>query len=342
VSGTMEKMSSPIFVVGAPRSGTTLTARILGKHSRIFMVGETHFFEDIYSRRQELGDPSDPKVMEIIIKRLSTIYQRYGPVRNQPRVEKLFSDPSIMKELKSSCKCYYDILSFFIKIQMECYEGKVRWVNDVPRDIFHIKEVLSFYPDAKVIVCVRDSRDFILSYKNLWKATGPSQSLRMKNLFHPIITSMLWKSSIKQISIINPIIQSNNFMMLHYEDLVNNSEMMIKSICKFVEEEFEEQMLYVDSHNSSFSQKGQGIFSTSVGRWRNQLSAEEAYLVQKITHKELERLGYKVEYIKVNPFKVAEIMSTLPYALWRALYANKMHRGPLVPYLVRRVRALIS
>jgi len=51
--------TNPIFVVGTPRSGTILTAKILGRHSHIFMPGETHFFDDIYSRRIELGNPGN-------------------------------------------------------------------------------------------------------------------------------------------------------------------------------------------------------------------------------------------------------------------------------------------
>ncbi len=42
-------------MVGTPRSGTTLCASILGRHSTIYMGGENHFFEDIYARREQLG-----------------------------------------------------------------------------------------------------------------------------------------------------------------------------------------------------------------------------------------------------------------------------------------------
>ena len=43
------KNRHPVFIIGTPRSGTTLTAKILGRHSNIFMPGETHFFDDVYS-----------------------------------------------------------------------------------------------------------------------------------------------------------------------------------------------------------------------------------------------------------------------------------------------------
>jgi hypothetical protein len=53
--------SAPIFIVGTPRSGTTLMARILGNHSILYRPGETHFMQDIYARRATIGDlETDP------------------------------------------------------------------------------------------------------------------------------------------------------------------------------------------------------------------------------------------------------------------------------------------
>lgn len=338
----MENTSPPIFVVGAPRSGTTLVGYILDQHSRICMPGETHFFEDIYSRRHDLGDPPGPMARKAVVERLSTIYQRYGPVKNQSRVAKLFSDPAILHVFLETCTSYRDMLTYFMQLQMPCHARKTRWGNDVPKDIFHIKEVLSFYPDAKILICVRDPRDFILSYKNLWKINNPIQAARLKNLFHPVITAMLWKTTIKQIPIVESVVPQNNLMIIHYEKLVAEPTSTVKSMCEFLGEDFEETMLQVERNNSSFGSQEKRIYSTSVGRWRTQLSPEEAYVVQQVTRPELKRMGYARESIKVHPLKVAGIWATLPGALWRAIAANKRHRGPLLPYVARRIAALFS
>ena len=39
--------NKPIFIVGAPRSGTTLLSAILGSHSRIACGPETQFFSKL-------------------------------------------------------------------------------------------------------------------------------------------------------------------------------------------------------------------------------------------------------------------------------------------------------
>jgi hypothetical protein len=133
----------------------------------------------------------------------------------------------------------------------------------------------------------------------------------------------------------------DNLMVVRYESLVHNPVEVVRHICTFIGEEFEDRMLEVDTHNSSFEVQGSGIFSSSVGNWRAELSAEEVYLTQRITRRELEELGYPLACVKVNPLRLAYIVTTLPYALWRALDANKMVRGPLIPYFIRRVAAII-
>ena len=88
--------TAPIFVVGPPRAGTTLTANILGRHSRVFMAGENHFFEDIYTRRDDLGDFADPAARRRTVERLSTIYGRHNQQVDQQRVDRLFVDRELV------------------------------------------------------------------------------------------------------------------------------------------------------------------------------------------------------------------------------------------------------
>jgi hypothetical protein len=305
------------------------------------MPGETHFFDDIYSRRKELGDPKDLKCQEVIIKRISTLYKRYNEPEDQQRIDKLFATPGVLQELRQSCASYQDLLSFFMMLQMQ-HVGKSRWGNNVPKDIFHIEEILCFYPNAKFLICVRDARDFLVSYRNKWRTAAREENAqRLKNIYHPIITSFLWKVNVQRISAAEKIIPRDNFFVVQYENLVNNPENIVRSICTLLEENYEDAMIRIDTSNSSFETKEQGIFSSSVGRWRKILSREEAYIVQKINKDEMKNLGYSLENIEANPFQICRILVSLPYALWHALEANRDHRGPLVPYLARRLFSLL-
>lgn len=328
----------PIFVVGAPRSGTTLTARILGRHSRVFMPGETHFFDDIYARRRELGGLQDAESIRKVLAGLRNLYRRYEENPDQQRIDKLLQSREVIEKL-TRCPSYEELFSCFMEVQMRCV-GKVRWGNNVPKDIFHVEDIVSFYPDAKFFVCVRDVRDFLLSYKNKWKNTGEENADRVRRLYHPVVTSLLWKASVKQILRIRNLVPRENLMTIRYESLVQNPKLLVREICRVLGEEFEEDMLNVDEENSSFETGQKGIYSSSVGRWRRLLTNEEVYVAQAIAGSLLAEFGYAPSELSINPWKVGYIYATVPCGLGRALHANAAIRGPLLPYVLKRVAAL--
>lgn len=331
--------SGPVFVVGTPRSGTTLTANILGRHSRIFMAGENHFFEDVYSRRDQLGDPVNPDARDRIIERLSTIYGRYNQPGDQRRVDRLLGEPAATAALNGA-DTYRDLLSTFMEIQAGT---GVRWGNNTPKDIFHIEEILSLYPDVCVVVCVRDVRDFLLSYKNRWRTTTPDNRERFKDLYHPVLTSLVWRATVSRIPTVMAAIGESRCLLVRYEDLVSDTEAVVRRLCAAIGEEFEQNMLAVDSHNSSRESAEAGVFTSSVGRWREQLEPEDARVARQLTRRHLESLGYDVqEPIVASKAKVLRCWISTPVALVRSLRANEGRRGPLVPYLVKRVRALVG
>jgi hypothetical protein len=328
-------MDAPIFIVGTPRSGTTLTARILGRHSRLFMPGEVHFFEDIYSRRRELGEPGNVPSRKMILERLATLYGRFNEPADQQRIEKLLADPAIRHELESSCSTYRDIFSTFMEIQARS-EGKLRWGNNAPRDLFNIMEIISFYPDAKILLCIRDVRDFLISDRDKWKATSAENVERLRVLYHPVVTSLLWKASARKIAVLPASLPGAHFMLLRYEDLVGRPEPTVRKVCEFVGEAFEPDMLNIDSSNTSADTRGEGIFASSVGRWKGALAEADVQVAQLLTRKELKRLGYSIEKVRAGWTRVIGRFLSAPYAFRRALAANRERRGPLLSYAIRR------
>ena len=125
----VDSNEAPIFVVGTPRSGTTLVAKILGHHSRIFMPGETHFFDDIYSHKDVSGSFTEETITSIS-ERLFDLYGRYYEPDDQQRIEKLFSSPENIKAELSDCLSYADVFTRFMNVQMED-ENKNRWGNNI-------------------------------------------------------------------------------------------------------------------------------------------------------------------------------------------------------------------
>lgn len=333
---------SPVFVVGTPRSGTTLTARILDRHPQLFMPGETHFFDDVYARRDQLGAPSDPQGAARIAGRLMTLYGRYNEPADQVRVESLIDAADLAELIRQQCTDYGQVLRLFMQLQMRPGEAVI-WGNNAPRDIFNINEIHAFYPDARIVVCVRDPRDFLGSYKGKWRATAEAEVERLKRLYHPVVTSLLWKSSMKQLPAIERCFAPEQVMVLPYEQLVTAPEDSARVLCQHVGVEYDPGMLEVDFSNSSGAEGAAGrIFPTSVGSWRKRISEEEAWIAERICATEMRRLGYARETGRVSHLSILGYLVSVPYALWQGLQANKHKRGPLLPYLFRRLSAVIG
>ncbi len=333
--------SRPIFVVGTPRSGTTLMAKVLGRHSRLFMPGETHFFDDVYAHRTALGDLDDAQARGRVAARLADHYQRYWETADQERIDRIREQPGAWVNWRDGMRDYRDALSGFMEMQMTL-EAKARWGNNAPRDIFNVEEILAFYPQAKFVVCVRDPRDFLLSYKGKWKVTGDEHTERLRKLYHPVITSLLWKSSMRQLASLKAKVPAGNRVIVRYEDMVNAPEETVRRICAVLEEAFEPHMLEVEESNSSTGQQQKGIFATSVQRWRTELRPAEIAVAQRLTRGEMQEQGYQPVEIDAPMLDVAGTYLGAPFAFVRAMRANADMRGPLIPYLARRVRSLIS
>lgn len=304
------------------------------------MPGETHFFDDIYSRRRELGSPESVEDKERIVDRLLSLYGRYNEPEDQKRIDSLVEQHGFREKLLL-CRSYQVLLSSFMELQTKQL-NKERWGNNAPRDIFNLKEILEFYPTAKIIVCVRDIRDFLLSYKGKWRATSAYEVERLKKLYHPIVTSLLWKASMKLLPAIKAMVSPENLFILHYEQLVAQPEETVRRLCLFLGEAYEAEMLLVSSANSSHGEFQPGIFSSSVNKWEKLLSNEEIFVAQKTARREMELLDYKIEEVSPNLPRLAGIYFSAPYALWRGLAANKEKRGPLLPYLFKRVLGLLK
>ena len=101
-------------------------------------------------------------------------------------------------------------------------------------------------------------------------------------------------------------------------------------------------MLDIDFSNSSDQRRVSGIDASSVGTWRDRISNEEIWIVQKLTAKLMNQFNYEPVSVKVNPVKLIWILINTPWALIRALRANRQNTGPVVPYLIKRIRGLLS
>ena len=122
------KSSRPIFIVGMPRSGTTLIEQIVSSHSKIFGGGELTFFNDFFQKKQSLKKNNFLEILTDI-------------------TEKDFLDIG---------KIYVD--------KIEDLSKKNKYLtNKLPSNFINIGLIKLSLPWAKIIHCERNSLDTCFS-----------------------------------------------------------------------------------------------------------------------------------------------------------------------------------
>ena len=332
--------SEPVFVVGTPRSGTTLTAQILGRHSTLFIPGENHFFEDIYVRWSPRWSGATPDERSSVVERLATIYGRYNQLEDQPRIDALLArDPDLRERLAAS-RTLGEMLDGFMRAQMTGM-NKQAWGNNTPKDIFHFESIAKCFPNCRFVICVRDPRDFLLSYKGRWRVTSEHHKARLASLYHPVLTSMLWRATMRQGRRLRER-YPDRFTVVRYEELVTQPREVVQQLCAALGLSFEPSMLAVESHNSSAEVATQGIFTSSIGRWRGELSNEEIWILERTAGADMKAWNYELTARSPRLAPLARILLAFPARTIRAFVANRANRGPTLPYIFKRLRALFS
>jgi tetratricopeptide (TPR) repeat protein len=125
---------APVFIIGMPRSGTTLVEQIAASHSRVFGAGE----------RPDIDAISDDLLAR----------HRGIPVEKW--------DAAFARELADRHVAHLQELG----------GGAVRVIDKMPDNIFALRLIAALFPSAKVILCQRDLRDVCLSCYFHWFTRG--------------------------------------------------------------------------------------------------------------------------------------------------------------------------
>jgi tetratricopeptide (TPR) repeat protein len=115
----------PVFIVGMPRSGTSLVEQIAASHSRVFGAGEL----------RETSGISDALVT----------HNRGRPVREW--------DAAYARQLADRHVADLRALG----------NGALRVIDKMPDNVFFLWLIAALFPSARVILCQRDPRDICLS-----------------------------------------------------------------------------------------------------------------------------------------------------------------------------------
>lgn len=274
--------SPPLFIVGMPRSGTTLLATILGSHPRIDISPETHFINGFVRDLQR--DGVDPDDTEAVWERW-TRFHRFAMIDVDPERlrERWLVRAATQDPLKS-------LLASIIELHA-ANRGKVRGGEKTPDHFQHIDTLLSWFPGAQVIFIIRDPRAISASLLRVpWGGKYVDQHAEK------------W---MKSMAVVDRYQSDPRFSVLRYEDLVQTPEATIRQLCERIGEDPVPQMLATKKETSvagsviadwasdHFAQSARPPQTGSLEKWVDQLSRAQVSMIESITAATMKQWGYE-------------------------------------------------
>ncbi|MCF8372387.1 MAG: sulfotransferase [Bacteroidales bacterium] len=282
------------FIIGRPRSGTTLIQSILDAHPNVVIPGECPIILRIYSRYGHLKELNENTIETLIeaIKQLPGI--EFWPIDFNEVKQDLLKAKGKFDFQKIIKIIYLNFQSVFPKSEILTFGDKNPPYSKFP------KLILKIFPDAKFIHIVRDYRDHFLSVKK----TGLISAIEP-------VTIYLWKRSVIRIGKLARKYPDQIFT-LNYESFVSKPESHLRDICSFLNIPFEAEILkFHDSKKLSLEQYGEKnreqlhkklyspIDASNTGKWKKELTESEVMTADFIAGKTGSMAGYEKKFRKI-------------------------------------------
>lgn len=284
-SGTGGRPSDnvPIFIVGCPRSGTSLLYHML------LSSGEFPVYL------------SESKVLAC-----AAHYGSLGRAKNRRRFaedfvrSKQFRESGLEPEgfrrwAVEECRDYVSFLRRFMD-EMAHDDGKRRWVEKTPAHTWSIDRLRERFPTSKFVHIVRDGRDVALSLRR----TGWTPAFGGDPLRKLVWAAEIWEATVDHVEPYADRL-GERFLTVRYEDLVRDTRPLLDTLSEFadvplsIEGIAERDFGTLGSANTAFDDELDGVANRPVERWREQLEPRELSALDWAVGETLRRYDYETE-----------------------------------------------
>jgi hypothetical protein len=327
----------PVFVVGCPRSGTTMLQLMLHSHPRVAVPPETRFLLPAYYRRRAYGDTRQAENRRKLAEWIAT-----GP--NTKFRELGLDQAEFIQTAMMGPGSFGSVIGTVFKMYAERF-GKPRWGDKRPSYFKHVPVLLRMFPDAQFIHLIRDGRDCVASLREM-----PWYSL---DTYHAVAN---WAEAIDFGRHNAARLPEDSYYELRYEDLTADPETELKKLCVFLGEEFDPAMceprhvaqLAVPAHKVWHRNTHGEVTTSRAGSWTTRLEPWEIALCEDVLGERLTASGYeltgapKAERRDVAAYKTA--LSKRRAARWKRRNRDRLTRlrepGPIPALLTEGQRKL--
>jgi len=261
-AGILDGAPKPIFVLGFPRSGTTLVEQMLSAHPRISAGDELPFIEEITGAMPRMF--SSPLAYPEALAELWMADHRDGldVLRDH-----------YLRRLR----------------QLDVVGGEAAWFTDkMPLNETHLGLIALMFPRAPLIHVLRHPLDVVLSVFG-------------NNLTHGFFCAYRLETAARHYALTMDLVEhyrremALRYLPVRYEDIVDDPESSVRRMLDFIGEPFDEGCLHFHQNRrfartASYAQVTEKLYARSRFRYRHYLPQLEPAV--PILRPIIERLGY--------------------------------------------------
>ena len=268
-------MTNSFFILGVPRSGTTLLAVMLNNHHDIYIPEKSHLGRFL-------------KIFDQLRKDFTSTI-KIEPIWNS--IKRLRS----LKELEpGSENNLNDLINNVLNQKLKSKHAKL-WGDKAPPFLDKIPEINLLFPNCKIIHLVRDPRANVYS-------------LIKRQYMTLTLASDLWLKLNNEGNTIHKILGIERILLIRYEDLLSKPEFTLQKICKFLNIEYHIKMINGLTSSKETNMIGayvkQTIDSSKINSWMDKLNKKQIRRIEAYTQPLLSYYRYlpqtKVEGMKLK------------------------------------------
>ncbi|PHR74604.1 MAG: hypothetical protein COA67_00585 [Lutibacter sp.] len=280
----------PIFILGNPRSGTSLLRLMLDSHSNICIPPESHFFLWLENKYGEWNNLLLDNYIEDLFN--STKFETWNI--NKDNLKLFLTDKNVLDYSHLNSLIYY----FY---SLKTNNDIVYWgdKNSLWKEkLYKIKE---YYPDAYYIYIIRDGRDVACSYKNLHKREIKSKYAPKLPQDISVIANS-WVNNNNYVENYLKLINSKNIVQIKYEDLIKEPKKTLVSVLNMLKLDYmDKQLKYYKRPKNDIEPElffdwkeklMQPPLTSNIGKYKKELSSNEIELFNNLAKEVLEKYSY--------------------------------------------------
>lgn len=234
------RVNKPIFVVGSPRSGTSILTWCLGQHSNIFVQEESGWMgpfalqiEIAYQNGTARGERSQLSALGV---QRGDFFEAFGNSINELILDHrtrqeanikatIAAQPSRPPAAGAAVRAF--------KLARSTSDQKARWVDGTPEYSFYISPLLKLFPEARFLHIVRDVSAVVGSMLNFQRTGGSAIVANEQQAYN------YWLRTVRACLQAERAYGSAIVRRISYADLIDQPQRTIESLLAFLEEDFE-------------------------------------------------------------------------------------------------------